>query len=131
MAPSIDLKSYSEGAFKTAKQSHSHAISGGDRTTRPDSIVVNWAGLHGDLILDLCPPLEGIEVLEGSLTVDTIIKYDASGIQSGEEVLAGGEHLLEKYRVDIRDNKIPRPDGEEDCPTLPFMAPKLIGRRGE
>ena len=40
--------------WQSTAHHHFHEITGGDRTTRPDSVVVDWIELQDEIILDLC-----------------------------------------------------------------------------
>lgn len=111
-------KTNNEEKYETSTEYHNHLIRGGDRTTRPDSVVVNWAELGSDSIIDLCKDFEGEAVLKGNLKVASGIQYDARSINIGETARAGGPNLLEKYRADIRDGKLEKP--QEGCAGLPI-----------
>ncbi|AII42743.1 hypothetical protein KR100_05110 [Synechococcus sp. KORDI-100] len=101
--------------WQSTAHDHFHEITGGDRTTRPDSVVVEWIELQDEIVLDLCNNITEEPELTGTLKIEPLLISYSNENNTGETVRVGGSSLLEKYRYDLSSDDIP----VTDCPNLP------------
>lgn len=108
--------------FQSSVNTHDHQINGGgDFTTRPDSVVVNFAKRTSASKLDLCPGPTS-RGLSGSLsgTTSSKVVYNASTVSSNDETI-DYEKLNTAYRYDIHGNQLNGGRCDQLSESIPYV----------